>query len=85
MKLTFGRSKMKIRVLYKSGNSHSQWFVKFVTQQDLSQAEWLQAEQNIRPIKLGIDNVEAIWQEDYRINLFYFLWVNTVGHLLKKY
>jgi hypothetical protein len=83
MKLTLGRTKSKIRVLYKSGNSHSQWFIKFVTVQDLSEVKWQQADHNIRPLVMGIGEVEAVWQEDYRINLFAFLWANTFGYLLK--
>lgn len=83
MKLTLGSSKFKIRFLYKSGNSHSQWFTSFTTVQDLTRAEWTTAHPNIKPIVMGLDDLEAVWQEDYRVNLFYFLWVNTFGALLK--
>ena len=45
MKLTFGCSKFKIRILYKSGNSIDHWFTKFTTTQDLSRADGKQLKQ----------------------------------------
>ena len=82
MKLTLGRSKFKIRILYKSGNSHSQWYVKFSTNQEISEAAWQTVDQNIKPIVMKVDNVEAIYQEDYRINLFHFIYANTIGAVI---
>ena len=82
MLLTFGRSKFKIRIMYKNGNSHSQWFVKFNTNTDLSKATWETHEFNIKPIVMNIEAVEAVWQEDYRINVFYMIWANTIGALI---
>ena len=83
MKLTLGRSKFKIRIMYKNGNCHSQWFTKFKTNQDLISAEWNTADQNIKPLVMGIEAVEAVWQVDYRVNLFYVIWANTIGPFVK--
>jgi hypothetical protein len=83
MRITLGRSKFKMRILYKSGNSHSQWYTKFNTNQDLTSAEWLTADQNIKPVVMGISEVEAIYQEDYRVNLFTVIYANTIGLFIK--
>ena len=88
MLLTFGRTKCKIRVMYKNGNCHSQWYTTFKTNQALDQASWTTFDQNIKPIVMNIEAVEAIWQTDYRINVFYVLYVNTFGKffgLFKSY
>jgi len=83
MKITLGKSKCKIRILYKSGNSHSQWYTKFSTLQDLTEASWTTAEQNIKPLVMNIERIEAIYQEDYRLNLFHFIYANTIGVLFE--
>lgn len=87
MRLTLGRSKFKIRILYKSGASHSQWFTEFTAtvnnDNSIHRIKWNVFDQNIQPIHMNVDNVDAIYQEDYRINLFYCIYINTIGYFIK--
>jgi len=71
--LTFGRSKFQVRILYKSGNEFSGWFVKFkITPGE--QVLWETVDNNARPLIIGIDDIEAVFQTDARVNIFmYFI------------
>jgi hypothetical protein len=75
-----------MRILYKSGNSHEQWFTKFRINTRIDggkEYSWETLDQNIHPLVMGVDEIEACWQVDYRVNLFHVLWANTFGYLLK--
>ncbi len=86
MKLTFGLSKFKIRIMYKNGNDQSMWFREFTAtlNQDNSvhAMKWHTVDQNIKPIHMHVDQIEAIYQTDYRINVFYFIYANTIGAVI---
>ena len=70
---TLFRTKFKIRVLYKSGNSHEFWATQF----NISKAgewTWAAVTQTNNPIKLGVDDVEAVWQTGGKLNIFTWVW-----------
>jgi len=85
MQLTFGRSKFQIKIMYKNGSEHSQWFVKYTAtlnrDNSVSELTWQTVDQNIKPIHVHVDEIMAIFQTDYRINVFYFLYANSIGAL----
>lgn len=63
-KLTFGKTKYLVRVLYKSGNSHSFWTYDFAKEGDVW--GWNAVHSTNRPILLGPDHIEAVYVVDER-------------------
>ena len=53
-------TKFKIKILYKSGNSHEFWVYSFEINNN--GVSWDHCDDYNRPIKLGLDNIEAIFQ-----------------------
>jgi hypothetical protein len=54
-----------VRILYKSGNSQEFWVTKFTIKTGYGGAqtyEWASAVPGFKPVSLGIDHVEAVWQ-----------------------
>jgi hypothetical protein len=70
--ITLFKSKIKIRILYKSGNSHEVWVTRFVIENGTW--SWTSADSNLRPIFLGVDEIEAVFQVDVRVN-----WLRAIG------
>lgn len=66
--LTLFKTKFKVRILYKSGNSHEFWATEFNFSK--AEASWKQANPAKRPVMLGVDNIEAVWQVEARVNVF---------------
>lgn len=66
--LTLFKTKFKVRILYKSGNSHEFWVTEFNLSK--AQASWKSAHPVKRPLLLGLEEVEAVWQVDARVNVF---------------
>lgn len=60
MSLTFGKTKYRLRVLYKSGNSHCFWVYDFSI--DGGRWEWTAVDDDNKPIALGASEVEAVFQ-----------------------
>jgi hypothetical protein len=65
---------MKIRILYKSGNSHEFWVYSYRIKRENGGSvhhAW-EACDELRnsPIMLGVDEVEAVWQVDHIKPLF---------------
>ena len=73
---TLFRTKFKVRVLYKSGNSHEFWCTKFKVHN--GQWEWVTVTQSNTPILLGVDDIEAVYQVKARLNVF-----TAIGQLLR--
>ena len=73
---TLFRTKFRIRILYKSGNSHEFWCTKF----NISNGtwEWHAVTQSNYPIQLGVDEIEAVWQTGGRLNVF-----RAIGQILR--
>lgn len=62
----------KVRINYKSGISETHWFTDFKYSKDHSGAmtmKWAPAFTNARPVLLGVDDVESVWQVDYKKRL----------------
>lgn len=74
--LTIFRSKVRIKVLYKSGNSHEAWFTTFT--KDRNTWSWETVTQSNSPVIMGVDDIEAVWQVNARINVF-----TAIGQVLK--
>lgn len=75
--LTFwGRSRIKVRVLYKSGNSHECWMIYFKESDD--RYSWETYGSNIRPINIGANEIEAIWRIEAKLSIWRILpWVEN--------
>jgi len=58
------QEQFKIRVLYKSGNSHCFWCSKF--NYTTEGVEYQAVSSSDRPLTIGFDNIEAIYQVDSR-------------------
>ena len=67
-KLTLGRNKFLIRILYKSGQDQIMWVYNFDCQfpNTLEKVSYTVVSATTTPIFIGVDNIEAIWQVDYR-------------------
>ena len=58
-------NKYKIRVNYKSGNSEEFWTWRFSWDRNGNQATWAHCDDSQKPILLGVEEVESIWQVGY--------------------
>ena len=58
-------SKFKIKVLYKSGNSQEFWVYGFSV--DGASYTWTSCDDNNKPLIIGVDNIEAIYQTGFVI------------------
>ncbi len=69
---TLFRTKFKIRILYKSGNSHEFWVTTF----DIKNGKWTWSSvtQTNNPLIIGVDDVEAVYQVGGRLNVFTWIW-----------
>jgi hypothetical protein len=79
--VTLFRTKFKVRILYKSGNVQDVWMVKFkhTCESDrITSLEYETVSQKTCPLFLGLDNIEAAWQVNARINLF-----RAIGQILR--
>lgn len=68
MKLTLGRTKYRLRVLYKSGNSHIFWAYEFTM--NANAIRWKHCHDDNKPLHLNYEAVEAIYQVDYRKSIW---------------
>lgn len=57
------RTKYKVRINYKSGHSEEFWVYRFTVNKNGS-IEWETVNPKIRPIDMGVDKIESIWQVD---------------------
>jgi hypothetical protein len=71
--ITFGKTKCKVRILYKSGNTIEMWFYEFNIDKrgsEVVSASYTPSEDFEKVLALGIDNVEAIYQIGAKVNVF---------------
>lgn len=54
----------KIRIVYKSGYTHDFECTEFIVEGD--GYKWRAIDDRNKPIKLGVDDVAAVWQVGYR-------------------
>ena len=62
---TLGKTKFKVRILYKSGNEMTFWVDEFSAKcagGKLDQISWKGSYSDCHPLHLGVDNIEAIQQ-----------------------
>lgn len=73
---TLFRTKFKIRILYKSGNSHEFWCTTFKRENTGSGVtySWQTVTQTNAPILIGVDEIEAVYQVGGRLNIFTLIW-----------
>lgn len=57
----------KVRIVYKSGYTHDFECTDFEISN--SQVHWKSVSERNRPIKIGIDDIAAVWQVGYRKRL----------------
>ncbi len=69
---TLFRTKFKVRILYKSGNSHEFWTTHFSVKN--GDWKWNAVTQTNNPILLGVDEIEAVYQVGGRLNVFTWIW-----------
>lgn len=70
----WGRSRIKVRILYKSGNSHECWMIYFMLKDN--KYSWETYGSNIRPIDIGVGEIEAIWRIEAKLSIWRILpWV----------
>ena len=58
----------KVRVNYKSGIQEEFWCEKFSIKG--AQYSWTYADKGMNPIKIGVDDIESVWQ----VGVKYRLW-----------
>jgi len=59
----------KLKIIYKSGAVHEEWFEEFEYQLDAEgkiNVSWTPATGIKRPVVIGVDDIAAIWQVDAR-------------------
>jgi hypothetical protein len=61
----------KLRIVYKSGYTHTFECVKFKISGNEITWECADSTRN-RPIKIGVDDIAAVWQVGYRKRLKFF-------------
>jgi len=79
--ITLFSTKYKVRILYKSGNSHEMWVKSLdITMKDsslkgatLTGAKWEIVNNTTMIMFLNVDQIEAIFKTDSRVNLFKWL------------
>lgn len=74
--VTLFRTKFRVRILYKSGNSHEFWCTEF--NKNGHQWSWHSVTQGNQPILIGVDDIEAVYQTAGRINIF-----RAIGQILR--
>lgn len=57
------KTKFKVRINYKSGHSVDFWVYKFTCNRDGS-IEWTSIDPRFRPVDMGVEHIESIWQVD---------------------
>lgn len=57
----------KVRIVYKSGYTHDFECTDFEVSN--SQVQWKSVSERNRPIKIGVDEIAAVWQVGYRRRL----------------
>jgi len=73
---TIFKTKMRIRILYKSGNVQEFWCYSFEFQNGVYR--WNAVSQINKPLVLGADDIVAIWQTGGRLNIF-----TAIGQILR--
>jgi hypothetical protein len=73
--LTLFKTKFKVRILYKSGNSHEVWMTKLNYNKSGIETKitWEAAYRSHGPVLFAPnlnDDIEAIWQVGMRLNVF---------------
>jgi hypothetical protein len=74
-KLTLGKTKYQIRILYKSGQDQLVWAYNFhcnSNSQAIEDVTYTTVYPTSMPIFLGLDDIEAVWQVDYRKSVWSF-------------
>ena len=73
LKVTLGHTKFKIRIVYKSGYYHDFWVYKFDGNQGdgsgLKSVSWIPASSGNDPVFIGLNNIESVYQINYRRGL----------------
>lgn len=75
MTVGMGRSRVLIRILYKSGNSQEIWFTSFIVTRGSDGAlhgmEWDEYDTSRRPIAMGaVDDIEGIYKLEEIISIW---------------
>jgi len=75
----------KIRVLYKSGNAQEFWAADFTI--NSKQVHWTPAGAISRPVIIGFDEIEAVYQTNVRYKLKVWLSVKNAvfNYFIKKF
>lgn len=71
--MTFGRSRCKIRILYRSGNVQEMWFLTFNWSRAANgdnSLEWKEYYRSEQPMKIGVDDIEAIFQIGTKVSIW---------------
>lgn len=68
--ITLLKTKFKIKILYRSGNSQSFWVYDYHIHD--GKHEWTPSSDSGRPIIIGVNDIEAVYQVAARMNIFSF-------------
>lgn len=60
----------RVRIVYKSGYTHDFECTDFEISR--GQVNWASVSERNRPIKIGLDDIAAVWQVGYRKRLKFF-------------
>jgi hypothetical protein len=60
----------RVRIVYKNGYTHDFECTDFEISN--SQVTWKSANERNRPIKIGLDDIAAVWQVGYRKRIKFF-------------